>query len=543
MASFATRLVRAADALLGAGVYDELDRSRRRAAELRRGTRMRAIALRQARSFQAAIVSRLNADWDSTLIDVDSELKTALSRLRGRARTLRNNHGAHVESWLNLLKTNVIGPEGPTLRAEVRDRDGGLIKDVNRRLQDGWWKYITKPVTADGELNFIELDHMLLENEAIDGEQFVRKVYGRRFRHGLALQTIDADLIDEGLNRIAGREGPEIRMGIERDAIGARLAYHVYKRHPQTGSIERVPERIPAEFMRHLYRARRPNQSRGYTMLAPVMSMMQMHGGTLEAIMTAWRAGASQMLFIQQDADSIPGEMTPEELAGKDGTVDDETGLEALTNAPRRPEVVTEPGQIVKLYPGESIAEWKPTQPTGEMSSADALFMRIIAVGLGVSPPELTGNLSDINLSAIRIGRLQSIAVYRMLQRLRAWRFWDWVYESWVESAILSSAVDVGSSDWQRFTEHTFQPIGFQLTDMWKETQAYVEGLESGIYTLTEIVNERGKDFADHIETLAAERAALRDAGIVLVSKRAAAAAAGRERENPDDEDEDEDEA
>lgn len=531
MAPLKTRIVRAADALLGTGLYDELDRAQRRAAQLRSGTRLRAAAVRQARGFHAAIINRLNSDWDGTLIDVDSELKASLSRLRGRSRTLKNNN-AHVESFCNLMKTNVVGPEGPTLHAEVRDPAGILMEDVNKRLQDGWWKYITKPVTTDGDLNFIELDHVLIENTAIDGEQFVRKVLGPRFRHGLGLQVIDADLVDEGLNRMAGRDGPEVRMGIERDAIGARLGYLVYRRHPDTGAIDRVPERIPAEFMRHLYRARRANQSRGYTWLASVMSMLQMHGGTLEAIMAAWRAGASQMMFIEQSGDTIPGEMSQDEVAGEDGTVDAGSGVPTQ----QRSELIVEPGTAVRLYPGETIAEWKPTQPSGEMSDADTLFMRIVAVGMGVSYHELTNNLKDVNMSSIRIGRLQAIAFYRMIQRWWTWRWWDWVYESWVETAILSGAVDVGSADWELFTEHTFQPHGFQLTDMWKEVQAYCEGLESGIFTLTEIINDRGKDFADHVETLKAEREALRDAGVVLISKRQAAMPPAPEREDPDEE-------
>ena len=64
---------------------------------------------------------------------------------------------------------------------------------------------------------------------ACDGEAFVRLWRGFEGNpYGLALQAIDADLIDETFNRPRRGSENEIRMGVEIDAIGRPVGYWIW---------------------------------------------------------------------------------------------------------------------------------------------------------------------------------------------------------------------------------------------------------------------------------------------------------------------------
>jgi capsid protein len=71
----------------------------------------------------------------------------------------------------------------------------------------------------------------------------------------------------------------EIRLGVEVDGWGRPVAYYVNPYHPsdQGGSLAR--ERIPAEFITHLYDPARVNQTRGVTWFHPVMLAMRILEG------------------------------------------------------------------------------------------------------------------------------------------------------------------------------------------------------------------------------------------------------------------------
>ncbi|MCH7532721.1 MAG: phage portal protein [Gemmatimonadetes bacterium] len=94
------------------------------------------------------------------------------------------------------------------------------------------------------------------------------------------------------------RAGIEIRMGIEMDANGRRLAYHVFTRHPSEG-LGRERTHVPAAEIIHFFVRYRPGQTRGYSLFAPVLTTLKMVDGLTDAELVASRLAAAKMGFIK----------------------------------------------------------------------------------------------------------------------------------------------------------------------------------------------------------------------------------------------------
>jgi Bacteriophage capsid protein len=94
----------------------------------------------------------------------------------------------------------------------------------------------------------------------------------------LQLQVLEAEHLPVTLNTTA-ENGNLIRAGIEFDRLGRRVAYHLYRSHPEDGMLAPMSAqgpnagglttvRVDAAEIIHLFRALRPGQIRGEPWLA-----------------------------------------------------------------------------------------------------------------------------------------------------------------------------------------------------------------------------------------------------------------------------------
>jgi predicted nucleic acid-binding protein len=89
---------------------------------------------------------------------------------------------------------------------------------------------------------------------------------------GLQLQLLEPEHLPITLNSTLDN-GHVIRSGIEFDALGRRVAYHLYRHHPDEGAVAHMSTgldtlRVPAAEIVHLFRPLRPGQIRGEPWLA-----------------------------------------------------------------------------------------------------------------------------------------------------------------------------------------------------------------------------------------------------------------------------------
>ena len=109
------------------------------------------------------------------------------------------------------------------------------------------------------------------------GEAFIR-IRLRRPEDNLTvplqLQVLEPEHVPITYNTVSNN-GNAIRCGIEFDSLGRRVAYWMYRSHPNdamlapmSGADERLLMRVPASEVVHLFRPLRPGQIRGEPWLA-----------------------------------------------------------------------------------------------------------------------------------------------------------------------------------------------------------------------------------------------------------------------------------
>ena len=271
-----------------------------RTAQSPRARKARAPAPRR-RGYAMAKLGGETNDWFSGDLTADQAIYGCLRRMRNRARDLACNDD-YTRRFIHLAKTNVIGHRGIQYRARCVDYRGSeaIPADVDNLILQtafGVWSQMGG-CTVDRRQSFIDVLEMLIECWIVDGEFICRKVKGYDNEFGYALQPIDADRLDERLNREKSANLNEIRMGVEIDEWTAPVAYHFLDGNQSVHSYGYAQQRhipVPAAEIIHVYRMERPGQTRGVTYLAPIALRKKMLDGFMHAVVVGARAAACKM--------------------------------------------------------------------------------------------------------------------------------------------------------------------------------------------------------------------------------------------------------
>lgn len=440
----------------------------------------------QKRNYSAASRGRLFADFTGSNRSADSEIRWALNELRNRSRDLERNN-EYFRRYLQLLRTNVVGENG--FRLQVRARDASRNIDVlgNQIIEDAWAEFgRLGGCTVDGRMSLIDVQNHIIAATARDGEVFLRVVKGKFLRHGIALQIIEPDLVDEQMNE-RYRNGNDVRMGVELDQYRRPIAYHVLLNHPGdydyttlASGTKRV--RIPASEIMHVFRQERAGQTRGVPWSTAAISALKMLHGYREAELVAARTAASKMGFFTSPAG--------------DGFMADAYEGEGGTGAPI---YNAEPGTFHQLPAGVDFKPFDPAHPTSAYADFEKSVLRGIAGGLGVSYTSLANDLEGTSYSSIRQGALEERDFYRTLQKFMVEHFLDPLYRVWLDHIIQFGYTSItGVGKYEKFSrEFLFRPRGFQWVDPLKEINAAVVGLQNGILSHSDIAATYGRDAED----------------------------------------------
>jgi lambda family phage portal protein len=461
-------------------------------------------------AYSGAEKTRFNVDWRSGTNSSDSDIASDGTTLRGRARALARDN-AYIERFLDLLCANVIGPDGIRHQAQVLGRNGKLDEELNDYIERKWLEWARGPVTIDGRMSLNAFMALQLETSAVDGEAFTRTFIGARYRHGLALQPLDPDLVPMTISRLADRTGNEIRLGVEVDEVGRRVAYHVFENSQyMPGAKLYGPLRVSAGEMLHHYRVRRAHQTRGVTWLARVMTDTQDLGAYDEAVIVGARAGANTVAFAQwKDPTVAP---TP--------SANDEDARQPLN-------MEMNAGTLMELDPGLEVVPFDPSQPSGVYADFTKTVLRKIAAGLKVSYAALTGDLREVSYSGHKIGLLNERDMYKMLQEWWIETFLQPVYERWLEAAVLSGELQLPTPDWRAYTAVSWTPRRWPWTEPQREIVAAKEELALGLTSRQRILAEQSDgDFKKLIAELQQEAEMARTAGVSVAGTNVTAAGA-----------------
>ena len=310
----------------------------------------------------------------------------------------------------------VIAGAGATLRGRVRFliREGSYAGAMKRIWTDyavgtGWtpvslhpnaevraalnlgWKAWTDLCDYDGLTDYYGLQALIGDEEFEAGECFVRLHPDPDV--GLRLQVIESEQLPYSNLPAEGEalaQGHEVRLGVEFNARGRRVAYHFYRQHPGDGTKEfsdaRLLMRVPAEEILHIFRVRRPGQIRGYPQLAGAIVPNFKLEEYEDALLERAAQSAKYMGFITR-AGGGNEDPTP---VGSDGGAR---------------EYQLETGVLYEVDPEEKIEFNTPPEPGAGFDDMERRFIAKACAAVGVPYAEVSGDLKNANFSSARIGR------------------------------------------------------------------------------------------------------------------------------------------
>ncbi len=468
------------------------------------GISLRKSLAPRRRAYKAAKTSGHGA-WGTGSLSADAEIRNSLRVLRSKSRHLRENN-PYAKNFFRLLKNNVVGPGGITLQNKALREDGKTVdKIANDKIHEGWTRW-GKKGTCDvtGKLSFRDACKLFIETVACDGEALVRMIPGFANPFGFAIQFLEADHLDENLNRDL-RNGHKIRMGIEYDGWDRPVRYWLLSNHPGDYAMPGSPagqryKPIPAAEIIHEYTIERARQGRGVPWAHTVLQRMEMEEGLEEAGLVAARAGASKMGFYIQKVMEAGEEELESQFDDDDGDFVDEV----------------EPGVMGKLPYGWDYKAHDPAYPNGELDPFSKLMLRGGASGWGVSYFSLANDLEGVNYTSSRQGQLIDRDNWRDLQGFVIESFVERVFDNWLPFATLHGAVNLPAGKIDQFNRPTWRGRGWDWVDPLKDQTANDRALKGRTKTLAEVLAERGKTLEEHFEELERERTVAEGYGIDL---------------------------
>jgi lambda family phage portal protein len=443
----------------------------------------------QKRSYAAAQAGRLFSSWNTHSQTADKEISNNLSTMRARSRDLVRNND-YAKKYIRMVKTNVIGHGGIGLQVRSKDPKGTLDRTANTIIENAWWQWGKKGnCDVTGKHSWRDFQNLFIQSIAQDGEVLVRKIFDKKT--GLKLQLIEADHLDEKYND----EIKRISMGIEYDAWGKPIAYHVFTKHPSGTNIAGIErERIPAEEIIHGYRPDRVSQGRGVPWMHSAMTRIKMLDGYEEAELTAARVAASKMGFYTSPA-------------GEQYTGDDK-------DAAGNPITDAEPGVFEVLPEGWGFQAYDPQHPTSAFKDFEKAILRGIASGLDVSYNYLANDLEGVSYSSIRAGVLDERDMWRDVQSWVVETLCDDVFTDWLRNSILVGYINLPMNKFDKFNAPIWNPRGWAWVDPLKDIRASIEAINAGLKTASQVAMEQGMDIEEIYEQLSLEQKLRDDYGI-----------------------------
>lgn len=340
---------------------------------------------------------------------------------------------------------------------------------------------------ADGITDFGGLQAAAAVAMIVDGESFLHLI---PTADGMKLRIIPAEMVDASHTVELG-DGRRIVAGIEFNAAGVRVAYHVSPVRPtDTYTNYAPPVRVPASDILHLFRPLGAGQVRGISWLAPVLLRLSELDQLEDALLVGAKVAAMHAGFLvdQNASGDSPygdGEQTGSSL---------ETGLE--------------PGTLKFLPQGWDVKFSAPQQANESIAFAQ-MQLRAVAAGLGVPEHLLTGDLRGANYSSLRAGlvafrqRLEQIQYHTIIpQMLRP------LWERVITLEVLRGAIEAPDFEGQiaDYLGAEWYPPAQPWVDPEKDIKAEALAVQHGFRSRRQVVAAQGYGVEELDAEIAADR-------------------------------------
>jgi lambda family phage portal protein len=461
--------------------------------------------LRNESSIAAGAVTRLTSDWLGITRSINADIRAGLVRIRARARQAAMED-PYAKKFLRMLERNVVGPDGFIMRGkvqkEVRDKETGRIRfekerDINRLIESKFKKWSNKKfATVLGNVSFRRACQLIVKCTARDGEIFIIERRDTN-KFGYSLQLVESDYCDETFNSVLSN-GNVVVMGVEIDKQRRVQAYWFRTPRLETEAMGGIyggkRTRVEASKVIHVFVKESPFQLRGISWFAPMLVRLKMLNAYEEASLIAARVAASQTIALEKkDNYGGPGP----NKANIAGGTEDSSGNIVQPIAP---------GEAWLAPDGYKVINYTPTSPNDKQANFTEHNLRGIATGGDVSFINLANNYSQVNYTSSRTNLLEERDSF---EDLHAWckeDFLDDISSHWFEMACISGELP---REWllnlDYYDKIEFKGRVWPWVDPEKTANANIKENLNNMKTLQEIFDEKGLDWEEELEQLAAE--------------------------------------
>jgi len=416
-------------------------------------------------NYDAAGNGRRIKGWKSPATDADTSSMAGRSVLRQRSRDLIRNAPFARRAQM-VVTNNVVG-------AGIAPVITGANKKAAQAASDVILPYLqSTELDAHRAMNFATMQTVVCNSVFESGEVLaLRRTLppGSSAAIPLSIEILEIDHLNQTILEFNGNE---VREGIEYSSQGVAIFYHIYEQHP--GAVARrrslKTNRVPAEDVLHIRRIDRPGQMRGVPWLAPVMLTLGEMRDYQEAQILKQKISALLAGVVESADGEVP---------------DNASGLDELA-----------PGAFVYTAAGQKVTFTTPPR-VDDYNVVMRLGLWAVAMGIGITGESLSGDLSGVNFSSMRAGRLEM----------------DKNIETWQEQIMISqfcagvgrwalAAYRLGNSG-LRPLQMTWTAQRRALVDPTKEIPAIIKKIEAGLSSLSREQRAMGLD----PDTVARERA------------------------------------
>lgn len=474
------------------------------------------------------------------------DIEEHISTLRQRSRDLYCGGSTLATGAVKRLRTNAVGT-GLHLKSTINEEILGITSEEARKLEETIereFAHWANSTNCDIERidNFYQLQQLALLNALLSGDSFALMTTTKRTGsiYDLRIELVEADRVSTPDNETIN---PLFCEGVEKNANGEVVAYHISKFHPLS-----FQDREPREWVRvkafgektgrrnviHVMNRERIGQVRGVPFLSPVIETIKQLGRYTEAEVLAAVINGLFTVFIEKESasDDVPfGEAVPEDMQVDS---EDEGSIELA------------PGAVIDLGEGEKANMVNPGRPNPNFDPFVMAVIKQIGAALEI-PYELLIMAFSNNYSASRAAILEFFKVIKMY---RAWFVADFcqpIYEEWLCEAVAKGRINAPgffndpiikdaycSAEWNG-------PSAGQL-DPKKEVEAAELRVQGGFSTRERETTElTGTDFYKNIKQRKREEELLKEVNGSAKKKMDTANIGGKESDSDNDPDNDPD--
>ncbi|MDF2631426.1 MAG: phage portal protein lambda family [Caproiciproducens sp.] len=469
------------------------------------------------RNYDAGKIDRSNADW--VPVNSSPEQTDANQRpfVTARARDLERNSDI-AESVVDAIVRNVIGT-GIKPQAQIKNDDDSFNEKLNTQLEKKFQRW-AMPENCDitGHQSFYELQTMALTRRIYDGEIFALPIMmkDKALFLPLQLQLIEPDLLATGLINAPGTNNV-ILHGVEVNKYFKPLAYWFQEMSPD-GYTSLEARRVPANKVWHLFKKRRPNQTRGMSELHRIMNRLKETGRYLDAELLCREIAACFAAYVETD---LPTEQVSTLRKGDK----------------EKPQKDLVPGTVTYLSPGEKITTAQPPASGASVQDYTQVELRLAGAGIGVSYEEVSRDMSKSTYSSARMAHLADRRTFIPIQNYVIVHFCRPVWREFVRSCVLTNQVKIPDY-WQneeKYLECNWIAPGWAWIDPLKDVKATREEIDAGLATVADKCAERGDDWRDVYMQLKREQDYAKELGLninILANKGGITQSATAEQQN-----------